>query len=353
MKITFIAWTRYHRRSELLAQHLGATIHYIQYWQPGKLLQVPVKYLTQALKALVRYPVQTLRTWRVLRRERPDVVFAQNPPIFCVLVSFIYARRYGAQYVIDSHTGAFLSPKWRWSLELHRVLSRRALMTIVHNKSQEKIVNRWGCRYCVLAFTPGDYPAGEHFPFDGQFNVAVISTFEEDEPLDVVFEAAGRLPEVNFYVTGDSKRIAPRLIAKKPDNCRLTGYLSYDRYVGLLRGVDVVIDLTDQDHTLLMGGFEAVSLGKPLITSDWPVLKDYFSLGTVHIPNTVEGVCEGVRRARLGHDTLQRDILRLRDQLENEWRQKLEELQDLLRGQPPRKPPTRLEYPPVVKQRKI
>lgn len=73
------------------------------------------------------------------------------------------------------------------------------------------------------------------------------------------------------------------------NNCRLTGYLPYDRYVGLLRGVDVILDLTSQDHTLLMGAFEAVSLGTPLIVSDWPILRDYFSLGTVHVPNTVEG----------------------------------------------------------------
>lgn len=68
-----------------------------------------------------------------------------------------------------------------------------------------------------------------------------------------------------------------------------------------------------------------------MITSDWPVLKDYFCLGTVHVPNTVEGICRGVRRAQAEHDALQRDILRLQDLLENEWKQKLEQLQDLLR----------------------
>jgi len=320
LKSTFIAWTRYHRRSELLAQHLGATLHFIYNGRLGKLWQTPVRYLVQAR-----------RTWRVLRQERPDVVFVQNPPIFCALVASLYARRYGARYVIDSHTGAFLSPKWRWSLGLHRMLSRRALTTIVHNRSQEKIVNRWGCRYCVLAFTPGDYPAGEHFSLDGQFNVAVISSFREDEPLDVVFEAAGLLPEVSFYVTGDYTRIATSLLAKKPDNCRLTGFLPYERYVGLLREVDAAMVLTTQDHTLLMGGFEAVSLGTPLIVSHWPLLRDFFSLGTVHVPNTVEGICEGVRRAQREQTVLQRGILILREQLRSEWEQQFAELRHSLR----------------------
>jgi glycosyltransferase involved in cell wall biosynthesis len=208
------------------------------------------------------------------------------------------------------------------------MLSRRALTTIVHNESQGKIVKGWGCRYCVIAFTPGDYSSSEDFPLDGQFNVAVVSSFAPDEPLNAVFDAASRLPEARFYFTGDSKRIPPALLAKKPNNCCLTGYLSYERYLGLLGGADAIMVLTTRDHTLLMGGFEAVSLGTPLITSDWPTLKDYFPIGAIHVPNTVEGIYEGVRQAQVEHDTLKRDILKLRDRLQNEWEKRFEELQD-------------------------
>jgi glycosyltransferase involved in cell wall biosynthesis len=320
-KITFIAWVHFHRRTELLAQHLGATLHFIQYGQLERVLQAPF-----------RYPVQARQTWRILRRERPDVILVQNPPIFCALVAFLFGWRHGAQYVIDSHTGAFVSLKWRWSLWLHRLLSKRALTTLVHNKSQETLVERWGCPYLVLAYTPGDCSSGEHFPLGRRFNVALISSFRGDERPDIVFEAASHLPEVDFYLTGNSERLSRAVLAQKPENCHLTGYLSYDRYVGLLRGADAIMALTTRDDTLLMGGFEALWMGKPFITSDWPVLKDYFSLGTVHVPYTVEGICRGVRLARTESDTLQRDILRLRDLREKEWQQKLAQLQGLLRG---------------------
>ena len=73
--------------------------------------------------------------------------------------------------------GGFLSPKWRWSVWLHRLLSKGALATIVHNTSQEKIVKEWGYRYLVIGFTPGNYPPGDDFALDGQFNVAVVSSF--------------------------------------------------------------------------------------------------------------------------------------------------------------------------------
>jgi glycosyltransferase involved in cell wall biosynthesis len=230
------------------------------------------------------------------------------------------------QYVIDSHTGAFLGRRWGWSLGLHRMLSRRALTTIVHNRSQEKIVKRWGCRYCVIGFTPGDYPAGERFPLSGQFNIAVISTFAPDEPVSVIFDAARLMPEINFYFTGKTERIPRDLSTNKPRNCHFTGYLAYENYVGLLRGVDVVMDLTTRDHTLLMGAFEAVSLGKPLIVSDWPILQEYFSLGTIHIPNTVKGVFEGVRRCQRELPSLQRDIFILQENLQSDWNKRIYEL---------------------------
>lgn len=319
MNISVIVWAPYQRRAEILAEHLGASLNFIYAQRSNRFSST-----------LTRYMVQALRTWRILLQERPDFVIIENPPIFGALIVSLYARMYDAKYIIDSHTGAFLSPKWRWSVGLHRLLSKGALVTIVHNTSQEKIVKEWGYRYMVIGFTPGSYPIGESFTLDGKFNVAVVSSFHEDEPVDLVFEAAALIPEVRFYITGDPARIAQSLLSKKPDNCFLTGYLPYEQYIGLLRNVDAIMALTTGDNTLLMGGFEAVSVGTPLIISDWPVLRDYFSLGTVHIPNTIEGICGGIRRARGEQPGLKQAILELKSQLETEWMRKFKELREIL-----------------------
>ena len=318
-KRVFIVWARYNRRSELLAQHLGASLHFIYYGQRGRLLQ-----------AFARYLIQAWKTWRVLHKERPDIIFVQNPPIFAVIVVSFFARCYGVQYVIDSHTGAFLSSRWRWSVGLHRRLSRGALVTLVHNSSQEKIVNLWGCRYCVLCDPLGDFASVESFSFDGQFNAVVVSSFDLDEPIEVVLDSAAELPNVTFYVTGDYSRAASTLLRKKPENCRLTGYIPYRQFVGLLRGADVIIDLVSNGDTLLCGAFEAVSVGTPLIVSDWPVLQERFPIGTIYIPNTVKGVREGVCRALREQVRLRQEILLLQEQLKVEWMRKFTELQNLL-----------------------
>lgn len=319
MKISFIVWFPYDRRPDLLAQALGASVHYIHSGRSGRLPQAPVRYVLQGV-----------RTWLTLRRERPEVIFVQNPPIFAVVLVYVYAKLHGAQFIIDSHSAAFLSKKWRWSLPLHRWLSRHALLTIVPNTDLAVIVAKWGYSPLILGFVPGDYPRGEPYPVNGDGNVAVISSFHEDEPLDVIFRAADRLPDATFYVTGNADRAPPALLARKPDNCHLTGYLPYEQYVGLLRTVDAALVLTTRDHTLLMGGFEAVSLGTPLITSDWPILQKYFSSGTVHVPNTVDGICEGVRRAQRRQETLRREIAQLREKLLAEWEEAFAELHSIL-----------------------
>jgi len=319
MKISFIAWTRFDHRSQLLSKNLGATMHFIFKSKRSNLFLLPWRYFTQSLQM-----------WRTLVGERPDIVFVQNPPIFCVLIAFFYAKLYQARYVVDSHTAAFLSPKWRGTLGLHRILSHQALLTIVHNESQEEIVKKWGCRYYVLDDPLKGYPQGKPFPLTAKFNIIVISTFSEDEPLDVIFEAANLLPDVTFYITGDYKRVRSILSTRIPPNCKLTGFLPYEEYVGLLKGADVIMDLTTRDHTLLCGAFEAVSLGKPLITSDWKILRDHFPSGVVYVPNTAEGIFQGVRRVQEDLLIYQRDISELREHLVREWDRKFVELNRLL-----------------------
>ena len=80
-----------------------------------------------------------------------------------------------------------------------------------------------------------------------------------------------------------------------PENARFTGWLTEEGYAGLLRACDAVMCLTTHDHTMQRGAYEAMALHKPLITSDWQILRSTFSNGTVHVDNSVAAICDGVR----------------------------------------------------------
>lgn len=315
MRSTVIVWARDGKHSEQLARQLGATIHFI-HWGRGR---------SRAIAAL-RMAVQAAMTWWRLVRERPAVVVVQNPAIFAVLTCWLYAQLYGARLAISSGTGAFLDSFWAWSVDLHRALSRRSAVTILHNRELAARARGWGAPLVVLGYVPDDLGPGTPYPMEGAFTVATISTMSPDEPLEVILEAAAGLPDVHFYVTGRSERMPAELRARMPANCHLTGYLAYDRYVGLLRGADAVLDLTTREETVLMGGFEAIAVGTPLITSDWPTLRSYFRRGTVHVPNTVDGLRAGVERARRDAPRLRQEIAALRAELEAEASQALAEI---------------------------
>ncbi|MCB0208637.1 MAG: hypothetical protein KDJ52_04890 [Anaerolineae bacterium] len=310
----FIAWIDHNRRSQLIA----------------KKFQMPL-YLVHALKrfyflAPLRYVLQTMRTVSILMHERPDVVFVQNPPIFAALVVYMYAKLFGAKFVIDSHTGALIAPWWKWTLPLHAFLSRRALFTLVTNAHLEDLVKAWGANTFILADIPTTFPQGTAYPVNGKFSLAVINTFSPDEPVEEVLAAAADLPDVDFYITGNLIRAKKSYLQEHPDNVTFTGFIPDDVYFGLLRSVEAIVVLTKDNHTMQRGACEAVSLGKPIITSKWPILESYFNKGTIHVTNTAEGIREGVRAMQAEKQSLQEAILTLQQERRLEWEQKWLEL---------------------------
>ena len=67
------------------------------------------------------------------------------------------------------------------------------------------------------------------------------------------------------------------------------------------------------------GACEALSLGRPIITSDWPLLRTYFNRGAVHVDATVPEIRDGVRRIRDDHDHYQYEIGQLQAAQRAEW----------------------------------
>ena len=106
-------------------------------------------------------------------------------------------------------------------------------------------------------------------------------------------EAARKVPDVQFYITGSLEDVDPKVLNKKSGNVEFTGFLSDSQYVGLLRVSDAIISLTTLDHTMQRAAYEAVYLEKPVITSNFEILRRAFHLGTVHVDNNVEDISFG------------------------------------------------------------
>jgi glycosyltransferase involved in cell wall biosynthesis len=307
--MVFISWAPFCSRSDSIASHLGGQSFMV--YSPN--------YGSRYLTVLFKYLSQTIKTLRILFRERPRVVFVMTPPVVACFPVWVYARTTGTSFVIDAHTGAFLDSRWKPLLFLHKWFSRAARTTIVTNEYMQRVLSDWSASATLVRDVPVCFAEPAQPKLEGSCNMTLVSTFTRDEPIEVFFRAAAQVPDVSFHVTGNYRRADPRLLAIKPDNVRLTGFLSDADYVGLLLASDAVISLTTLDNTMQRGAYEAVYLGRPVITSNFELLRRHFCKGTVHVGNVAEDLVAGVLRMRAELNRFEKEVLELRRERLQDW----------------------------------
>lgn len=290
-------------RSRVLAQELGIPIEFIYTTGRRGLLIAPYKYAAQ-----------TVKTLRLLLRRRPSFVFVQSPPSFAAVVVSLYAAIARVGFVVDTHSDALQSPWWTRPRWLYRLVARAATATIVTNRHYADHIEAQGGKALILRDIPTDFPAaGPQQEIEG-FAVLVVNTFANDEPLAQILAAAAGLPAVEFFVTGRSASPPPATA-----NVHYTGFLPDPHYYDLMRSCSVVMCLTTRDHTMQRGACEALSIGKPIITSNWPLLREYFHQGSLHVDNQTAGIVGAVEEMRSNLVTYQAEIHLLQSEQRTEW----------------------------------
>jgi glycosyltransferase involved in cell wall biosynthesis len=96
--------------------------------------------------------------------------------------------------------------------------------------------------------------------------------------------------------------------------------------VALLKGSDIVVVLTTNNDTMQNGALEALELERPIITSDWPVLREAFYKGTIYIDNTAAGLVRAIEQIRNNYSYYLNEIKILREELHAGWAERLAKL---------------------------
>jgi glycosyltransferase involved in cell wall biosynthesis len=321
-RLIYISWAQSCSRSDHTARELGGRSHTVYLRRFG----------SRPSTIVFKYIGQWVKTLRILRTERPDTVFVMTPPLVAALPAFWYARGGHARVVLDAHTAAFLHPRWRRFQWLQRALFRRAVTTLVHNAHLADVVRAAGGHTTLVPDVPIVFQNVEPFPRAQGFTVGVVCSFNSDEPLGAIWDAAVMLPDVHFYVTGDPRDLPSALAARQPANLHLTGFLSVPAYGGLLSSADVVLTLTTRDHTMLRGAYEAIYQGTPVVVSDWPVLREAFPEGSVYADNTAPGIVDAIRTVQRNAPHYRAGAGRLRDLKRRRWEQTRDLIESRLRA---------------------
>jgi glycosyltransferase involved in cell wall biosynthesis len=219
-----------------------------------------------------------------------------------------------------------MHPRWKRLQWLQHYLGRLAATNIVTNDHLAELVRSHGGHATIVRDVPVVYSGSERYDMGDGFTVVVVCSFNPDEPIAEIFEAARRLPEFKFFMTGNPKHLGPSLAALRPENVQLTGFVSDEAYGSLLTQANVVMSLTTRDHTMLRGAWEAIYQSTPVIVSDWPCLRQAFGQGALFADNTAPSIAEAIKRCRESHDQLKRDAELARAQRVENWKATREEL---------------------------
>ncbi len=274
----------------------------------------------------LRYPRSIFKTGAVLLRRRPQRLYVQNPSMVLATLACLYGKLTGRPVIVDRHTTFRLGKKAEKTPRvllfnlLHRFTIKAADLTIVTNAFLAGIVRELGGRPGIL---PDRLPAlrqSQRLELRAGHNILLISSFGKDEPIAEVLAAMRQLQQVgvNLFITGNDQKLPASLRTSAPDNVVFTGFMPEQQFVDMLFSVDSVMTLTTAEYCMLCGCYEGVAAGKPLITSDRQVLRDYFS-DAIFVDNTARGIGDGIREVVSNTGTWQLKTATMQARIAAEW----------------------------------
>jgi glycosyltransferase involved in cell wall biosynthesis len=318
--VAFIAWSSVSGRSREISSALGGEFRcYFDFGITRRSL-LPIRYLASAVRTVCYLVVR-----------RPRAVILTNPPIFVALAAYPYARLARAPLLLDSHPDAFRTdgPHAPF-LGLHRWLARRARATLVTTDELASRVESWGGAGVVVHEPPPARLVESPAPLGPRPRVLVLGTLSTDEPLDVVLAAARELPELDFELTGDARRVAAETLASVPPNVRFLGFLRGDEYAAEIERASVTVVLTTWlEWAVPRSAYDAVYGLRPLVVTGSPVLRELFPYA-IAVENEPAAVASGIRDAVERHDELVRDAREACALQTARWEAQLSTLRSLL-----------------------
>lgn len=273
-------------------------------------------------KSIVRYSSLLLKTSIYLFKEKPDVLFTQNPSYILNLLAIFYKILFGYKLIVDQHNEGvepyiYNNKLYNWVCVF---IQKNADLNIVTNSALVEIIEHNQAKAICLYDKLPTFKEKKKIELRSYFNFVFICTFAPDEPYIEVINAISEMPKnVSCYITGNHTKINIDNGINIPENVILTGFLPENDFVDLLYSCDAIIDLTMMDNCLVCGAYEAVSLNKPLLTSNTAALRYLFSRGVIYSDNDKHSLKEAMDEIQNDYENLSKNISILKKEMTQEW----------------------------------
>lgn len=221
------------------------------------------------------------RVSKRLERVRPNVIVVPTPGPYGMLGMHL-AGRLGVNLVVGFHTHfeALTNLFQDWGIRArianaylrasHRLLFSKSQLVLANSEEMVAVARGIGARHVGLMATPipkrfldrPPVPAGPEFK-----RVLFAGRLAPEKNLDVVLEAARRLPDLEFLVAGDGP-LRPWLQSqcRNLPNLSLIGWVKRARILALIDGVDALV-LPSRIESFGTIALEAMARARPVLVS--------------------------------------------------------------------------------------
>lgn len=306
----WITWER-QTRNRSASHYLGVPLH-----------EIIVKSNIKA----VRYIKSATKTVMLILNRRPSYLFVQNPSVVLAVIGLLASKLCKIALIVDAHNaGVFFEGKFHRIVNyFNRLVIRRANLVIITNAEVAKTIQAIGGRPLIMPDPLPDFPilGPRTFPAPckrttDKLSAFCITSWGLDEPVEELINAASEFSEtIDFYFTGNFRKAKFKLM---PDtefkNIKLLGFVSEKAYFSLLVESDFAIDLTTRQDCMVCGAYESVSADKPILLSDTPPQKEYFSKGAVFTKTNSAEISNALHEMKKNLPNLQNEIRELHTEI--------------------------------------
>lgn len=299
----------------------------------SKKLDAELHELISKKKGLLRYCELIFRSYRLLIKQRPQLLFVQNPSLVLALWAVLNRPFFSYRLIVDAHNAGLYPAEGKspWLSRVANFILRNADLTMVTNQPLASEVIKRGGRPFVLPDPLPELPASRKpdQPAKTNFALTCICTWAEDEPIKDVIDAVREFnDEVTLYITGRPPAWAQSM--SRPEQVVLTGFLKEEAYLDLLGTSDALMVLTTRDNCLNCGAYEGVALEKPLVLSDTQVIRAYFDQGVVYTKADHHSIALAIRELMASSSSYQGQAAALKARLLTSWALKQQQLEETI-----------------------
>ena len=319
----FIAWNQISRRSEEFSRKIGA-----EYINLGRVDKPLIMRLLNLLKNF-------FKTYVILHKRKPHIIFTFHAHPFITLVAIIYKLTNGCKVVPDLHSAAYLDCYRFPLIILTRWIWNQSDLLIIHNERSVEYFEQ-----NISGFSEKLYVLEDPIPTlpekikknkqlrHGMTKGVLISRFSSDEPVVEFIEKIKGIKNFQLYITGDYSK--ENIIPSDYDSEKIifTGFIDDQEYWTLLNSAKLIIVLTTREYTLLSAGYEALSLGKPLLLSDSKTLREYYGNFVEYLPDDSLNIFNSIQKVIDRCDHYNQSMLKLKLKKTHEWEGKANQLMD-------------------------